>query len=336
MAIDLATGFNIGSKDAIDERQVLTLEQMKNLDESIYPDKYFAICKDNGKLYLYDASNDVSEISGKFRVLEGNVTGDSTVVDGARYYTLDEIDLSYYFLLAKINFGDKTSFSGKMTFMFNHPSSFKSDSIPFTEKKELFFNHKEGKKFNYVMHSYPVINPEISTAVQPTYFKEFNFRGILTENNEFYLFLFGILNNENYIHNFYIEYIGDGSIEKTFEFDDVSPNPRAFYNWSASKWFTEEGMSDNALIMPSYIELPDRNEVVINGLESKVYSSLSELNCDSSVALTSPMYRLYPSQALFCDVTEFSDYQTLFPYEEEEMLNQEYIFYVLKENQTII
>ena len=46
MAIDLATGFNIGSKDAIDERQVLTLEQMKNLDESIYPDKYFAICKD--------------------------------------------------------------------------------------------------------------------------------------------------------------------------------------------------------------------------------------------------------------------------------------------------
>ena len=45
MAIDLATGFNIGSKDVIDERQILTLEQMKNLDESIYPDKYFAISK---------------------------------------------------------------------------------------------------------------------------------------------------------------------------------------------------------------------------------------------------------------------------------------------------
>ena len=98
MAIDLATGFNIGSKDAIDERQVLTLEQMKNLDESIYPDKYFAICKNNGKLYLYNVNNEVSEISGKFRVLEGNVIGSDTVVDGAKYYTLEEVDLSYYFL----------------------------------------------------------------------------------------------------------------------------------------------------------------------------------------------------------------------------------------------
>ena len=52
MAIDLATGFNIGSKDVIDERQVLTLEQMKNLDENVYPDNYFAICKDDGKLYI--------------------------------------------------------------------------------------------------------------------------------------------------------------------------------------------------------------------------------------------------------------------------------------------
>ena len=71
MAIDLATGFNIGSKDAIDERQVLTLEQMKNLDESIYPDKYFAICKDNGKLYIYDASNEIDAESGKFRLFTG-------------------------------------------------------------------------------------------------------------------------------------------------------------------------------------------------------------------------------------------------------------------------
>lgn len=72
MAIDLATGFNIGSKDAIDERQVLTLEQMKNLDENIYPDKYFAICKDDGKLYIFNASNEINDETGKFRVLEGS------------------------------------------------------------------------------------------------------------------------------------------------------------------------------------------------------------------------------------------------------------------------
>ena len=72
MAIDLATGFNIGSKDAIDERQVLTLEQMKNLDESIYPDKYFAICKDDGKLYLFNASNEINDETGKFREVSGS------------------------------------------------------------------------------------------------------------------------------------------------------------------------------------------------------------------------------------------------------------------------
>ena len=77
MAIDLATGFNIGSKDAIDERQVLTLEQMKNLDESIYPDKYFAICKDDGKLYLYDADNEINDETGKFR----EISGSENVVD---------------------------------------------------------------------------------------------------------------------------------------------------------------------------------------------------------------------------------------------------------------
>ena len=318
MAIDLATGFNIGSKDAIDERQVLTLEQMKNLDESIYPDKYFAMCKDNGKLYIYDASNDVSETSGKFRVLEGNVIGDSTVVDGARYYTLEEVDLSYHFLLAKINFGDKTSFSGKMTFMFNHASTFKIASIPFTEKKEFFFNHKEGKDFSYVMHAYPIKNPAVSNAAQPVLFNDFNFRGILTENNEFYLFLRGILDTDNYIHNFYIEYIGDGTIEETFVVDDGSTNPYSAYGWSATKWYKEEGLSDSDLIQPGCITLANSDDVVSNSIASKVYGSLRGLGCyDSSVALTVPMYKLYPSQALFCDVTEFSNYQTLFPYEEE-------------------
>ena len=79
MAIDLATGFNIGSKDAIDERQVLTLEQMKNLDESIYPDKYFAICKDNGKLYIFNASNEIDAETGKFRKVSSNESVDPSI-----------------------------------------------------------------------------------------------------------------------------------------------------------------------------------------------------------------------------------------------------------------
>ena len=79
MAIDLATGFNIGSKDVIDERQVLTLEQMKNLDETIYPDNYFAICKDNGKLYIFNASNEIDEETGKFRKVSSNESVDPSI-----------------------------------------------------------------------------------------------------------------------------------------------------------------------------------------------------------------------------------------------------------------
>ena len=79
MAIDLATGFNIGSKDAIDERQVLTLEQMKNLDESIYPDKYFAICKDDSMLYVYNVNNPVDAETGKFRKVGSNESVDTSI-----------------------------------------------------------------------------------------------------------------------------------------------------------------------------------------------------------------------------------------------------------------
>ena len=93
MAIDLATGFNIGSKDAIDERQVLTLEQMKNLDETIYPDNYFAMCKDNGKFYIFNSSNAINNTTGKFRLLEGN--GGSGSTEGTKPYTsLSELELT--------------------------------------------------------------------------------------------------------------------------------------------------------------------------------------------------------------------------------------------------
>ena len=78
MAINLATGFSIGSKDVIDERQVLTLNQMQNLDENVYPDNYFAICKDDGKLYLFNTNNVVDATYGKFRVLTGGTGGGDT------------------------------------------------------------------------------------------------------------------------------------------------------------------------------------------------------------------------------------------------------------------
>ena len=108
MAIDLATGFNIGSKDAIDERQILTLEQMKNLDESIYPDKYFAICKDDGKLYLYDADNEINDETGKFREISGS---DNTV--GTDNFLKSYTELSQLGLSGDANVWDVIQALGK-------------------------------------------------------------------------------------------------------------------------------------------------------------------------------------------------------------------------------
>ena len=129
MAIDLATGFNIGSKDAIDERQVLTLEQMKNLDESIYPDKYFAICKDNGKLYIFNASNEIDEETGKFRKVSSNESVDPSIFQKINDDTLITEDKTIVGAInelktnmSNINTGGGNSFSGSYNDLTDKPT----------------------------------------------------------------------------------------------------------------------------------------------------------------------------------------------------------------------
>lgn len=70
-AININAGFEIGSGQPIDSRQLLTKVQMLSIDENIMPSKYFCICSDDGLLYTYDANNEVDEELGKFRVASG-------------------------------------------------------------------------------------------------------------------------------------------------------------------------------------------------------------------------------------------------------------------------
>lgn len=70
MAIKLVQGFDIKSADSIDKRITLTKAEMLAIDPNIMPDNYISICKNDGKLYIYNSVFEVSETTGKFRLYE--------------------------------------------------------------------------------------------------------------------------------------------------------------------------------------------------------------------------------------------------------------------------
>ena len=71
--IDKIAGFNIGSSDPVDNRIVLTKEEMKLRGSGAaypMPDVYFAICKEDGKMYVYNKKNEDDIELGKFRLYD--------------------------------------------------------------------------------------------------------------------------------------------------------------------------------------------------------------------------------------------------------------------------
>lgn len=63
--INLIQGFNISSPLPIDGRILLSRAEMASIDDNIMPDRYFCICEEDGLLYLYDKTAEVSEL-GRF------------------------------------------------------------------------------------------------------------------------------------------------------------------------------------------------------------------------------------------------------------------------------
>lgn len=82
--IQLPSSLEIKSRNPIDIRILLTKAQMLAIDYRQLPEKYFAICKDDGKLYLYDVANENNAETGKYRVLEAGV-------DLSNYATKEEL-----------------------------------------------------------------------------------------------------------------------------------------------------------------------------------------------------------------------------------------------------
>lgn len=64
--INLGFAFNRTSPAPIDTSMVMTKAEMRAVDDSVMPDYYFAICKEDKSIYLYDKSATASTETGKY------------------------------------------------------------------------------------------------------------------------------------------------------------------------------------------------------------------------------------------------------------------------------
>ena len=77
MAINVSQPFHRTTAKPIDDSMLLTLAEMRAVNDNVMPDHYFTICKDDGSLYLYHKSATPSPGSGKFTKFEGG-SGDAS------------------------------------------------------------------------------------------------------------------------------------------------------------------------------------------------------------------------------------------------------------------
>lgn len=70
MAISIPSGFKISVQEPVDNRIVLTKSEMAQMLDAKMPSNYICVCKDDGKLYIYNEANSVSLETGKFRLYE--------------------------------------------------------------------------------------------------------------------------------------------------------------------------------------------------------------------------------------------------------------------------
>lgn len=69
--IQIIQGFELLTREAVDNRLVLSKAEMLSVNDNQMPDTYFAVCKDDKKLYVYNKDSNPSEDTGKFRLYSG-------------------------------------------------------------------------------------------------------------------------------------------------------------------------------------------------------------------------------------------------------------------------
>ena len=67
-------GLDITTASAVDKRIYLTKAEMLTAEDNLnLPDVYLAVCPDDGKLYLYNVTNEASAETGKFKRIESTI-----------------------------------------------------------------------------------------------------------------------------------------------------------------------------------------------------------------------------------------------------------------------
>ena len=75
-------GFEVQTASAIDKRVKLTKAQMATADQDfMMPEVYFAICEDDGRLYIYDENNELDQDLGRFRPVDETLTDIHEIID---------------------------------------------------------------------------------------------------------------------------------------------------------------------------------------------------------------------------------------------------------------
>lgn len=146
MAIKISTGFSIGSKDLIDDRLVLTKDQMLNINEAIYPDHFFSLCSDDNKIYVFDVNNDVLDPEvGKFKLYasgEGGVTIDDVTPSTSTVYSSQKIEDT----IGKPEHTEKT-YTKVYDNLLNKESVEEHEGWYDTDTKDYVFNNGTEKSF---------------------------------------------------------------------------------------------------------------------------------------------------------------------------------------------
>ena len=85
MAISLGSNLALHTRLPLDDRTIMeTIEEMKDYPENFLPDIAYCFVKSDGKMYVFNRENESTELTGKWRVLEGSGgSGTSITVDTA-------------------------------------------------------------------------------------------------------------------------------------------------------------------------------------------------------------------------------------------------------------
>ena len=91
MAISLGSNLALHTRLPLDDRTIMeTIEEMKDYPENFLPDIAYCFVKADGKMYVFNRENESTELTGKWRVLEGSGGGETPTPEN--YYTKDETE----------------------------------------------------------------------------------------------------------------------------------------------------------------------------------------------------------------------------------------------------